>query len=327
MAHSRDHHSPQQIFERSVQAQHRIQHLLEPTPVTFDSRFHCWLKCEHEQITGSFKVRGALAKLSELPKGSEVITASTGNHGLGTAFAANAFGHQLKVFIPRYASRAKKEKLQKSGVEIVEVDGDSLAAESAGKAFAAQNDLPWVSPYNDPDVISGQGIIGLELLAQISSIEEVLVTVGGGGLIAGIASVLKTVNPDVRIIGCQPVNSPEMYLSTLAGHVVNAPEARDTLSDGSAGPLEPDSITFPLCRMLIDAFELVSEEEIKKALGYLYVKHNMVVEGSAGVAMAVAQRRSVQSSGINRVVILCGGNIDPDIHQHICGEYSADDPD
>ena len=148
-------------------------------------------------------------------------------------------------------------------------------------------------------------------------IDRVYVTVGGGGLVSGIASWLKYHQPHVEIIGCQPVNSPEMYLSTLAGHVVNAPESRPTLSDGSAGPLEEDSITFGICQALIDRFILITEEEIKAAIRYLYQNQNLVVEGAAGVAMAAAMKDTATTFDSTSVVILCGGNIDPALHRDL----------
>ena len=250
----------------------RIQSMLVRTRIVEDAEHHLFLKCENEQATGSFKLRGALSKLSSLPQGSQVVTASTGNHGLGVAKAANYFNHDVKVFIPNSASSQKREKLLSQGVDLELVDGDSLEAELAGQEFAALNQLTWVSPYNDVQVIAGQGTIGLELLNQLESIDKVYVTVGGGGLISGIASWIKTHSPDTEIIGCQPVNSPEMYLSQLAGHVVDAPDAKPTLSDGSAGPLEEDSITFLLCRDLVDRYILINEEEIKSAIRYVFEK-------------------------------------------------------
>ncbi len=143
-------------------------------------------------------------------------------------------------------------------------------------------------------------------------------TVGGGGLVSGIASWIKEHQPHAQIIGCQPVNSPEMYLSILAGHVVPAPEAKSTLSDGSAGPLEEESITFPICQKLVDRFILVTEEEIKSAIRYLWSNQELIIEGAAGVAMAAAQRENATNKNLTSVVILCGGNIDPALQEQIC---------
>ena len=299
-----------------LQSYQRISGHLHETRLVHDETHRLWLKCEHEQKTGSFKWRGALSKLSLIPPGSLVVTASTGNHGLAVATAASLFDQRAKIFVPSSASSSKLEKIKKAGAEVVEIYGDSLSAELAGKKFARENNLPWISPYNDVDVIAGQGTIGIELDKQLKDIERIYITVGGGGLISGIASWLKQHHPQIEIIGCQPQNSPEMFLSILAGHVVPFPEATETLSDGSAGPLESDSITFPLCRDLIDRFVLISEDEIKYAIRYLYAIHRMVIEGAAGVAMAAAIKENAHRD--RTVVVLCGGNIDPNVHKAIC---------
>jgi threonine dehydratase len=300
------------------EAYDRIQSNLILTPLKVDLDQGLWLKCENLQTTGSFKWRGALSKLSALPPGSNIVTASTGNHGLGVAKAGALYGHSVKVFIPKTAASQKKEKLVALGVDLVQVDGDSLSAEMAGKQYAEENGSAWVSPYNDTDVIAGQGTIGLEILNQIDHIERLYITVGGGGLISGIACYVKKHSPHTEIIGCQPVNSPEMYLSQLAGHVVMAPEALPTLSDGSAGPLEEDSITFDLCRNLVDRYILVSEDDIRKAIRDVYHDHQMVIEGAAGVAYAAARYDDERNRSDNVVVVLCGGNIDSIIHKEIC---------
>lgn len=309
--------TPGHISSRISLAYNRIQqHLLE-TRIVFDDATGLCLKCEHEQKTGSFKWRGALSKISSLTGGQLIVTASTGNHGLAVANAAEIFGLSARTYVPENASKKKVEKIRNTGAEVISVPGDSLDAELAGKNFAKENNLTWISPYNDVDVIAGQGTIGLEIENELSNISRIYITVGGGGLVSGIASWLKTQQPDTQIIGCQPINSREMYLSTIVGHVVDDPDSQSTLSDGSAGPLEDDSITFPICSELIDRFILISEDEIKTAIKYLYDHHQLIVEGSAGVAMAAAMKEE-RSDG-NDVVILCGGNIDPEVHRLICG--------
>ena len=309
---------PKAIPALVTSAYSRIQSHLVRTPLIQDAPHHLWLKCEQLQTTGSFKWRGALSKLSSLQPGQTVVTASTGNHGMGVVKAADLYGMNVIVFLPVNASPRKKDKLIQSGVEIIQVEGDSLAAEMAGKKYAEDHGFAWVSPYNDPQVIAGQGTIGLELLEQLPKIDRVYVTVGGGGLISGIAGYIKAQSPDTEIIGCQPLHSPEMYLSVLAGHVVNAPEELPTLSDGSAGPLEPDSITFPICQKLIERFILVTEEEIREAIRDIFRNHSAIIEGAAGVAYAAALKDTDRSAEDISVVVLCGGNIDPVIHRQIC---------
>lgn len=310
---------PRHISSLITAAYLRIKAHLHRTRLVRDETYQVWLKCEQEQKTGSFKWRGALSKLSLVETGETIVTASTGNHGLGVANAAELFGLKAKIFIPSSASPKKIQKLLALGVDLQQVSGDSLSAEIAGKEYAQASHLTWVSPYNDPDVIAGQGSIGLELTQDLPEIDKIYITVGGGGLISGIGSWIKTHFPDTEIIGCQPVNSPEMYLSVMAGHVVEAPESLPTLSDGSAGPLEEDSITFPLSSELIDRFILVDENEIRTAIRHLFNANKLVVEGAAGVAMAAAMKDEKRKPGEIAVVVLCGGNIDPVIHQHICG--------
>ena len=312
------------LVDASYQRIH--DHLLR-TPLKNDVVDGIRLKCENLQMTGSFKFRGALSKLSLLPRGSKIITASTGNHGLGVAQAATIYGHDVTVFLPLKANARKKEKLKRLGVELKEVKGDSLAAELAGKAFATEHGLTWVSPYNDLAVIAGQGTIAKEILEQVNmlhiidnpeKVDKIYITIGGGGLISGIAGYFNVYAPHAEIIGCQPVNSPEMYLSQLAGHVVMAPEELPTLSDGSAGPLEEDSITFGLCRSLVDRYILVTEDDIQKAIRDIFKNHEMVIEGAAGVAYAAALLDTKRKADEKVVVVLCGGNIDPVVHSEIC---------
>ncbi len=302
--------SPEYFSKLIDAANIRIEKYTEKTRLIQDSKTGLWLKCENEQYTGSFKWRGALSKLSTLTEGQEIVTASTGNHGLGVANAARLFDLKAKIFVPTSAVREKIDKIKLTGAEVIEVNGDSLSAELAGKKYAQEHSMVWVSPYNDELVIAGQGTIGYELEQALPRIDRVYITVGGGGLISGIASWLRYHHPQVEIVGCQPVNSPEMYLSVQAGKVVMAPEAMDTLSDGSAGPLEEDSITYPVCASIIDRFILVTEEEIRSAIRYVYQEHKMKVEGAAGVALAAAMKDEQRKSEEISVVVLCGGNID-----------------
>jgi threonine dehydratase len=298
----------------------RINPYVSTTRLIRDTPSGIFLKCENEQRTGSFKWRGALSRLSTIEKGKSIVTASTGNHGLAVATAAGLYDLTAKIFIPASASPKKLQKIKSIGAEVIHVDGDSLLAEMTGKEMAQQHHLTWVSPYNDEQVIAGQGTIGLEVLQQMPDIDQIYITVGGGGLSAGISAWIKSHSPQTEIIGCQPVNSPEMFLSILAGEVVEAPQAINTLSDGSAGPLEEDSITFDLCRSWIDRFILVTEEEIKSAIRYLFQSHDLVVEGAAAVAFASALKDTERKESGNAIVILCGGNIDETTHQQICSE-------
>ena len=266
------------------------------------------LKLENTQHTGSFKARGSLNKVMAVKgSGRNIVTASTGNHGLGVARALQLTGQTGLIFLPKNAKESKVERLRAAGADLRFVDGSPLDAELAAKQYAGDTDAIWISPYNDLEVLAGQGTIGLELIEQLPVIKRVFVTVGGGGLVSGIASILKDHDPGIEIVGCLPENSPEMYLSVQAGHIVHLDEELPTLSDGSAGGAEDGSITFPVCRDLIDHWQLVSEDEIASAMQRAFKCNDRIIEGSAGVALAAALRADETKGD---VVIICGGNVD-----------------
>lgn len=274
-----------------------------------------YLKCENEQHTGSFKARGSLNKILSLStneKEREIITASTGNHALGFARALSISNARGTVYLPNHASKAKVRALSEYPVDLIYHGDDSLAVEIEAKRVAREKDRIWVSPYNDPLVIAGQGTIGLEIINQLDDFDYVLVTVGGGGLISGIGSYIKSTRPKVKIIGCQPENSPEMTLSLEAGKIVDAPDSKPTLSDGSAGGIEPGAITFDLCQQIIDNMVLVSEAEIESALKLIVKHHDKVIEGSAAVPVASLIKEKEKYEGATVVIVLCGANIDSD---------------
>lgn len=302
-----------ELSERIVTAEKRIRpHILKTRLLRFPGNSgHLLLKLENEQHTGSFKARGSLNKVMSLSpdqRAHGVITASTGNHGLGVCRALQLTDTEGTIYLPRSAKRAKVEKLQTYGVSLKFVDGGPLKSELEAKAAAAKTGAVWISPYNDIDVIAGQGTIGIELLEQTPGIKRVFITVGGGGLISGVATYLKSQNPEIQIIGCVPENSPEMMLSVQTGKIVHLEDAKSTLSDGSAGGAEDGSITFDYCRSLVDSWIAVTEKEIAGAMRQLYTKAALRAEGSAGVAFAAHSKSGHAQDG--DVVIICGGNIE-----------------
>ena len=271
-----------------------------------------FLKLESEQHTGSFKARGALSKVLSMPaeeKASGLVTASTGNHGLGFARALEISGDKGVIYLPENAVPSKVEALGQYPVELMFHGRDCLETELYAKQQASEKGMAWVSPYNDPAVIAGQGTVGKELLEDLPGVDVVLATIGGGGLMSGVASWIKSNKPEVEIIGCLPENSPEMYLSVQQGRPVEDYEPLDTLSDGSAGGCEPDSITFALCRDLVDDYLLISEEEIASAIRWMVEKHHKIIEGAAGVALAACMKHRERFRGKTVAVVICGGNI------------------
>lgn len=296
----------------------RIRHGVLQTPL-LHSRYlsslsggRVFLKMESEQYTGSFKARGSLNKLKWLRETQEdffPVTASTGNHGLGVARALAMLDLDGRIYLPETAVPSKVEAIRAYGADIEFFGDDPYDTEMHARKMAG-NHASWVyiSPYNDPQVIGGQGTIGAEILEQLEQPDHVLATVGGGGLISGIGTWIKAHAPGTRIIGCQPHNSPEMSASVEAGRYVDTPSS-PTLSDGSAGGFERDAITFDLCRHLVDRFLLVSEEEIETSIRLMIDKHSKLVEGAAGVAVACFTKNAAMFAGGDTVIVICGANI------------------
>ena len=276
-----------------------------------------YLKAENLQLTGSFKVRGALNKLLALKEAgySRVATASSGNHGMAVAYSLRLTGLRGRVFLPRDVSVVKLRALEEQEVDFQLVNGECLEAERTARKWAQTEGIPYISPYNDPEIVGGQGTLGIELARQAPQLDTVFVAVGGGGLISGIAAWLKEVNPEIRSVACSPLNSPGMHESLKAGQVVNM-ESLPTLSDGTAGAIEPESITFELCRALIDDSLLVTESEIEAAMKLVLERHRLIIEGAAGVAVAGFLKAAAPSRCC--AVVLCGGNVNRETVSRIC---------
>ena len=271
------------------------------------------VKCEHQQRTGSFKARGAMAKvltLSPRQRRRGVVTASTGNHGLGVGNALATLGGHGTVFVPENASDSKVAALRRLGLEIRAQGNDSGVLEPLARKYAGENGMAYVPPYNDPDVIAGQGTIGVEILAQLEDgpLDAIVVAVGGGGLVSGIASVLKQHLPEITVYGASPAVDAAMAASVEAGEIV-AVDAKETLSDGTAGSVEDGSVTFALCRSLVDDWVLVGEEEIRAALRTVIDTEHQLVEGSAAMAFAAARARAAELKGSRVAIVSCGANI------------------
>ena len=302
------------VYPSVIQAQERIHAYILQTPVEYSpwlsklTGADVWLKMEHLQITGSFKLRGAANKilsLSDSEKQTGVITASTGNHGSALAYIAAKAHCKVTVYLPENVPPTKVALMKLYGAELTYFGEDSVETELKARKDAEKMGKIFVSPYNDPAIVAGQGTIGLELESQVPNLDTVLVPVGGGGLISGIGGYLKFVNPTVEVIGCQPVNSAVMYESVKVGCVVDIP-SYPTLSDGTAGGLETDSITFDLCRQYVNDYQLVSEDEIRNALRFLLEKHFLLVEGAAALSVASLLQQPERYKGKTVVLILCG---------------------
>ena len=274
-----------------------------------------YCKLENLQFTGSFKTRGAMNKVLSLTPEEQtrgVVTASTGNHGAAVAFSLNKLNASGIIFVPEIASPNKVEAIERLGAEVRYFGQDCVEAEAHARKYALENQMTYISPYNDLQVAAGQGTIGVELVRQLDNIDAVFASLGGGGLISGIAGYLKPINPDVHIIGCSPENSQVMIQSVKAGKILDLPSL-PTLSDGTAGGLESGAITFELCQALVDDYMTVTEDEIKESLRLFMQTHHMMIEGAAGVAIASYLKMKEQFKGKNVVIIICGANISLEI--------------
>ena len=271
-----------------------------------------FLKLENFQHTGSFKLRGAMNKILNLPdKSIGVVAASSGNHGAAVAYSLRNLKMKGLVYVPENAVSSKVKLMKKYGVEIRYSGNDSLIAESSAISYAEENNLSFVSPYNDIDVISGQGTIGVEMINQMKDLDVVFITVGGGGLISGVGGYLKSINSNIKIIGCSPENSPVMKISLNKGKIIEF-ESLPTLSEGSAGGIERDSITYNFCEEFIDDFYLVSEEEIVENIKFFIANEKLLIEGAAAVSVAAFLKNKKLFKGMNVGIVICGGNIGND---------------
>jgi threonine dehydratase len=269
-----------------------------------------FLKADHLQPTGSFKIRGATNKLRKLGDTARrgVVTASTGNHGQAVALAGARLGAPVTVYVAASAAAEKVAAIRALGAELVTVDGSSLEAELQGRAEAARRGVPYVPPYNDLQVMAGQGTIGVELLEQQPDLDAVFISVGGGGLIGGAGTAIKAIRPATQVVGVWPTNSAALAASLDAGRIVDV-EEDETLSDGTAGLVEPGAVTFPVCQAVIDRQVLCSEAEIATAMRRIGETERWMVEGSAGLALAGLMARRDDYRGKKVAVVLCGRNI------------------
>jgi threonine dehydratase len=268
------------------------------------------LKLENVQLTGSFKVRGATNALRLLPDATRrrgVVAASSGNHGLGVAVAAARLGAAATVFVPASTAAHKREAIARAGAEVLLHGDDCVETERHARAVAAATGRHYVSPYNDLDVVAGQGTVAVELQAQWPEAEVVHVALGGGGLIGGMAAWAKHVRPGVEFVACSPSASPAMAECVRQGRIVEVP-CGETLSDSTAGGVEPGSVTFPLCQRLVDRFVEVDEPAIARTLVQAIEHQHLLVEGAAAVAIAGCLADPALR-GRRAAVVVCGGNL------------------
>jgi threonine dehydratase len=300
-------------IEHIYDARARIDQIVRRTPLD-RSRWlsegrEVYLKLECLQTTGSFKLRGAAAKLTslsdqELRRG--ILTVSAGNHGLAVAHCAELLGANATIIVPKSAARAKVEAIRRHRVNLIEYGDDYDQAERYAREMETTSGMTFVSPYNDVQVIAGQGTAALEILEDCADVDTLVVPVGGGGLLAGVAVAAKTLKPQIKVYGVEPLASPTLTSSLEAGQVV-AIQEDETIADGLAGNIEPGSITFPLIQQFVDEVILVSEDSIRTAIVQFVRNDRLILEGAAAAALAALSDRRLQSGRI--AAILTGRNI------------------
>jgi threonine dehydratase len=289
---------------------------LERSPFLSDySGGEIWLKLENQQLTGSFKARGALNKLLQLSEEERergIVAASSGNHAQGIGYAARMLGVGATIVVPSNTPTVKLEAIRRYDVELVVHGDEYMDAERLARRIEREEGKPFISGYNDLDVIAGQGTVGLEMLEATPDLDVVLIPVGGGGLISGVGCAIKAIDRDVEVIGVQSVASPVMCESVRRGRIVDI-ELEDSVAEGLHGGIEEGSVTFEMCREYVDDFILVREENIVKAIGLLLTRQHQVVEGAGAVGVAAMMEDPKRFADRNVGVVISGGNIETEL--------------
>ena len=278
-----------------------------------------WLKMENQQYTGSFKFRGAINKmltLNEKQRDSGIYAASTGNHGAAVALASKILGVPCIVYVPENSSEAKLGNMKNFGAEIRVYGTDCMEGEIEARKVAKYTGGEYISPYNDPEIVFGQGTIGAEIITQCDNLDAIIISVGGGGMISGVAGYLKSVWPNIEVIAASPKNHAVMIKSLEEGKIVKINPV-PTISDGTAGGVEERSVTFDYCQRYVDHSILLSEKEIEEGIIHMIEKERVLVEGAAGTSVAALIKMREQLKGKRVGIIVCGKNISLDVLKRI----------
>ncbi len=305
----------ERIYQGSREAEKVVSKHAYTTPVEYSktlsdiAQAEVYLKLENLQKTGSFKIRGALYKMSIVKdRVRGVVTASAGNHAQGLAFASSVFGVPCKVVMPESATITKVESTRSYGAEVVLHGRIYDDAERKAIEISEETGFMLIHPFDDPEIISGQGTIALEMFSQIRDLDTVIVPVGGGGLISGISVVAKRMNPRVKIIGVEPENAPKFAISLRAGKIVEV-RVKPTIADGLATK-KPGNITFRIAKEMVDEVVTVSEDELARAIHFLLEKQKVLAEGAGAAGVAAILGGKVRIDGERVAVVVSGGNID-----------------
>lgn len=302
-------------LDKVYHAKHVLKEVLRPTQVIsapkINPKGNVFLKTENLQITGSFKVRGAYYKISQLTeeeKSHGVIACSAGNHAQGVALAAQKNGIKAVICLPDGAPISKVEATKSYGAEICLVEGVYDDAYNKAIQLKEENNYTFIHPFDDENVIAGQGTIGLELIEQVPDLDAVVVPVGGGGLISGVAFALKSLNPNIKVYGVQASGAPSM-VESLAENKIKCLDSVYTIADGIKVK-EPGEHTFEYCKKYVDDIVTVTDDEVSSAILALIEQHKMIAEGAGAVSVAAVMFDKIPVEGKNVVCLVSGGNID-----------------
>lgn len=302
-------------LDKIYHASYILKNVIRPTDLihapNINPESEIYLKTENLQVTGSFKVRGAYYKMSQLSdeeKQKGVIACSAGNHAQGVALAATKNGIKSLICLPDGAPISKVEATKRYGAEVCLVKGVYDDAYQKALELRDEKGYTFIHPFNDIDVIAGQGTIGLEIMEQMGDVDAVIVPIGGGGLISGVAFAVKSLNPKVKVYGVQAAGAPSMY-NSIHDHKIETLSTVSTFADGIAVK-EPGENTFELCSNYVDEIVTVTDDEIATAVLTLIEQHKMVAEGAGAVSVAAAMFNKIPIQGKKVVCVVSGGNID-----------------
>ena len=311
-------------LQKIQEAQNRIAPFINYTPLVFSkylsNNSKVKLKLESLQITGSFKLRGATNKLLSLSndqKQKGVIAVSTGNHGKGVAYAANILRIKSTIFMSSMVPQYRKEAIEALGAKVKIVGNNSDEADQYAKELAKKENITLVHPFDDEEIIAGQGTVGLEMLETFPEVDTVVIPTSGGGLSGGIALAIKLQKPEVKIVAASMKRGPSMYESLKLGKPVDVEEL-ETLADCLGGSIGIDNkYTFKIAQETIDDFVLVDENKIAEGIKLNFVEHKLVTEGAAATAVMVVKDNMTRHLGKNIICLICGGNIDSELFTKI----------
>ncbi len=297
--------------------------LLNSAALSAQTKVDVFLKCELEQETGSFKVRGAfnvLASLTPEQRSRGVVASSAGNHGLGVAFAAHAFGAPAMLYVPSTAPQVKKAGIAKLGATVNDEEPDYDAAMVRAKVHAVDHNIPFINPCLGYELLAGQGTVALEILEQCPGVQTVVICTGGGGLLGGMGAAFRELAPHVRIVGAQSVKTAAMSRSVAAGHVVPI-DSEPTLADGLAGQIDEEALAIGL--YCADEIVTVSEEALGETIAWLWRVEGLKSEGAGAVAVAAIRHGTIGALIGPIVALVSGGNIDDAKHASLVNRYPA----